>query len=727
MIFHAFLIKYAEIAIKGKNRYIFEDALVKQMNIALSKVEGEFEVKKEQGRIYVFCPEQYDYDETVEALQHVFGIVGICPVVIYEDQGFEQMAKDVVSYMKNCHPNYDGSFKVYTRRAKKSYPITSMEVSAELGGRILDEFPDASVDVHEPDLTLSVEIRDKIYVYSQTIKGAGNAGYHLNVSDGGVLTLAGAAGEGGNPAQASYQGITVNGGTLNIGSADDPKTQLTLGSDGLSVTGDSTVAITTSSTTVDGLGNPFVTSSGNITLGDGTGEVTLVMNNLDTLVSGSSETLNMELFKTTDGALVSLGDNVTLQDMILGSMYENLELTTNDSMTAIILTGTARTENIFRDSSLTRNAATGADILWNSRYHMEEGTALRDFYTSVLLSQNSGDYSGAARKLAAAAGSTVTSLGIAQRDSLRDQMGWIRNRVAQMGVNPAYVHEDMPYFHMWMQGTGSYAKLDTRGDESGYELTTWGGTVGMDVDINDRFTAGAAFTANYASLTASAADTADGDLDSYYVNLFARYQYRKWSHLLILTGGWNDASLTRTVDYGTGSYQARGNTTGSGFGAMYELAYDIALNEDRSVILQPLFNASIVTTRMDGYRESGSAGNAGLKVEDQELTTAAVAVGARLSGLMGSNVFGREALGEVRVNVSQDMGDRRGQANVGFLADPSYTRPVYGAKVGSTAFQIGAGLSVPVGTQGVIFVDGNADIRSGSSSINGSIGYRYNF
>lgn len=148
MIFHAFLIKYAEIAIKGKNRYIFEDALVKQMNIALSKVEGEFEVKKEQGRIYVFCPEQYDYDETVEALQHVFGIVGICPVVIYEDQGFEQMAKDVVSYMKNCHPNYDGSFKVYTRRAKKSYPITSMEVSAELGGRILDEFPDASVDVH---------------------------------------------------------------------------------------------------------------------------------------------------------------------------------------------------------------------------------------------------------------------------------------------------------------------------------------------------------------------------------------------------------------------------------------------------------------------------------------------------------------------------------------------------------------------------------------------------
>lgn len=109
--------------------------------------------------------------------------------MIYEDQGFEQMAKDVVSYMKNCHPNYNGSFKVYTRRAKKSYPITSMEVSAELGGRILDEFPDASVDVHEPDLTLSVEIRDKIYVYSQTIKGAG--GMPIGTNGKAMLLLSG--------------------------------------------------------------------------------------------------------------------------------------------------------------------------------------------------------------------------------------------------------------------------------------------------------------------------------------------------------------------------------------------------------------------------------------------------------------------------------------------------------------------------------------------------------
>ncbi len=189
MIFHAFLIKYAEIAIKGKNRYLFEDALVKQMRIALSKVEGEFKVTKEQGRVYVFCPEVYDFDEAVEALRRVFGIVEICPVVIYEDHGFDQMAEDAVNYMKNRYPDYAGSFKVYTRRAKKTYPMTSMEVSAELGGRILGAFPQACVDVHNPNLTLSVEIREKIYVYSDSIQGPG--GMPIGTNGKAMLLLSG--------------------------------------------------------------------------------------------------------------------------------------------------------------------------------------------------------------------------------------------------------------------------------------------------------------------------------------------------------------------------------------------------------------------------------------------------------------------------------------------------------------------------------------------------------
>ena len=191
MIFHAFLIKYAEIAIKGKNRYVFEDALVRQIRISLDRMRDGFEVVKEQGRIYVYCPEEYDFDDTVESLKKIFGIVYICPVMIFEEAGMEQLRIDAVSYMKKVHPDYSGTFKVYTRRAKKSWPGTSMEASALIGESVLQAFPDAHVDVHEPQLTLSVEIREKIYIYSQSVDGAkgmpvGTNGRALLLLSGGI-------------------------------------------------------------------------------------------------------------------------------------------------------------------------------------------------------------------------------------------------------------------------------------------------------------------------------------------------------------------------------------------------------------------------------------------------------------------------------------------------------------------------------------------------------------
>ena len=90
-MFKTLLIKYGEIAIKGKNRHLFEDALVRQIVRALKAVEGDFYVHKSQGRIYVECQSEYDFEETVEALQCVFGIVGICPVMKVEDKGLEEL------------------------------------------------------------------------------------------------------------------------------------------------------------------------------------------------------------------------------------------------------------------------------------------------------------------------------------------------------------------------------------------------------------------------------------------------------------------------------------------------------------------------------------------------------------------------------------------------------------------------------------------------------------
>lgn len=190
MFFHAFLIKYGEIGIKGKNRYLFEDALVAQIRHALKHVEGTFKVTKDQGRIYVHTEGEYDYDDAVAAMRRVFGIVGICPVVILEDEGFEKLGDDVVAYLKARYgEDCEKTFKVQARRARKTYPKASMEMNAELGGRILDAFPGMRVDVHEPELMIHVEVREHIYLYSDIIPGPG--GMPIGTNGKSMLLLSG--------------------------------------------------------------------------------------------------------------------------------------------------------------------------------------------------------------------------------------------------------------------------------------------------------------------------------------------------------------------------------------------------------------------------------------------------------------------------------------------------------------------------------------------------------
>lgn len=188
-MYKAFLIKYAEIAIKGKNRYIFEDALVDQIKYQLKNVEGTFKIVKEMGRIFVYAQSEFDYEETVEALKRVFGIFSICPAIVLEDEGFEKLSEEVAAYVKKLYGDKELTFKVNTRRNKKSYPMQSMEVSSELGGVILDACPNMKVDVHNPDVFVNVEIRNKIYLYSENIPGPG--GMPLGTNGRAMLLLSG--------------------------------------------------------------------------------------------------------------------------------------------------------------------------------------------------------------------------------------------------------------------------------------------------------------------------------------------------------------------------------------------------------------------------------------------------------------------------------------------------------------------------------------------------------
>lgn len=190
-MYKAFLIKYSEIGIKGKNRYVFEDALCKNISDALKKAEGNFEVSKEQGRIYVEALTDYDYDEVISILSKIFGIAAICPVMLVDDKGWDSVCAAAVMHVKERYEDRHFTFKVEAKRGDKRYPYTSPEIGSKLGEVLINNYPEMKVDVHSPQVRITVEIRAKAYIYSESIKGpngmpVGTSGKAMLLLSGGI-------------------------------------------------------------------------------------------------------------------------------------------------------------------------------------------------------------------------------------------------------------------------------------------------------------------------------------------------------------------------------------------------------------------------------------------------------------------------------------------------------------------------------------------------------------
>ena len=188
-MYKVFLIKYAEIGIKGNNKYVFEDALVNQIRIALRNIDGTFNVRKSQGHIYVEANGEIDYDEVIEALKKVFGIAAICPVMSFENKEWDNITKEVLSYIEKEYGNKEFTFKVVAKRADKKYPLKSLEIASKIGGCLLKNFPNIKVDVHNPDVKIHIEIRDNVYVYTKEIQGP--KGMPLGTNGKAMLLLSG--------------------------------------------------------------------------------------------------------------------------------------------------------------------------------------------------------------------------------------------------------------------------------------------------------------------------------------------------------------------------------------------------------------------------------------------------------------------------------------------------------------------------------------------------------
>lgn len=326
--------------------------------------------------------------------------------------------------------------------------------------------------------------------------------------------------------------------------------------------------------------------------------------------------------------------------------------------------------------------------------------------------------------LAAVAGSSAASLGMALSGDVERQLRAIRNRTTTMGVNLNHAHPDMPYYNAWVNAEGDFAELDGEGQYPGYQLDSWGGTLGVDADVTPHLTVGLAVTAMYGDFSTTGPDRAEGDMDTYYLTLFARYARSAWTHTFVGTLGMADIGIERTVPYGSGSYTTHGDTDAVAFGLMYELGRVFVLNDERTACLQPVFNVMYRHAGVDAYTESGS--NAALRVGDQSLDTVTFGVGARVQAEMGESLFNRKAIFESRALARFDVGDRRSSADVGFLHAAGHGT-VESAEMGAFGVELGAGLTLPIGTDGALFLDASAEWRSGYTHFNGTLGYRINF
>ena len=166
------LLKQGEIVLKGLNKKYFEQKLISNVKRRLRSL-GEFDVTCTQSTIYVEPKsDDIDMDETQQAMTKVFGIAAVVRAAAC-DKTPEAMARKAIEYMADAMREAK-SFKVETRRADKAFPMTSIEVSQYVGGELAEAFPETAVDVHTPELTVHVEVRERAaYIHRPPLPGAG--------------------------------------------------------------------------------------------------------------------------------------------------------------------------------------------------------------------------------------------------------------------------------------------------------------------------------------------------------------------------------------------------------------------------------------------------------------------------------------------------------------------------------------------------------------------------
>ena len=380
--------------------------------------------------------------------------------------------------------------------------------------------------------------------------------------------------------------------------------------------------------------------------------------------------------------------------------------------------------NSYLDFARSENAKAGALLLGGiSSAKIGGDLADADVAVARLLrgenGKNEANVAEANRILSAVAGASTAVLGQAVAGDVERQLRAIRNRTT------SFTGSSDREMSVWLNAESDYHKMDAEGTLPGYKVNSWGGTVGAGLNVGHGIGVGVALTAMYADLESEGPDRLKGDMDTCYVSAYAQMAHGSWRHTLVATVGIASIDAKRTVNYGEGSYTTSGNTTGSSFGALYEVGYSILLSESGATCLQPVVNIAVRHTELDAYSETGST--AALDVNARRNTTVTLGFGARLQSALDDSFWNRTCYFEGRALVKVDCGDSDGESRVALHEAGAARGTVHSVDRGSVGVELGAGLTVPVGSIGEVFVDAGAELWSGYTSVNASVGYKVAF
>ena len=491
----------------------------------------------------------------------------------------------------------------------------------------------------------------------------------------------------------------------------------------------------------------------NLTLG-ATSETTYKIN-MDHLVGSkisemlTTDSITVEagatmLVDTTGSSSLFSGMELTIAEVGAGSSVRGLNVELKgfsfilnesagvevDALGNMKLRLTERSESGWLHANQEANAASGAHLLWAALHDPKATTDAAEDLRSLaeyVMDDCRADQGARDKALAAGAGASIAALGPALAQDMQRQLRAIRNRTTTMGSNQAMAVGAEPTYHAWINAEGNYHKMESDGLAPGFSLSSWGGTVGMDVDVSSRTTLGLALTAMYGTLTANAADKADGKMDTYYLNFFAKTHRGNWMHTFVGSIGLATVNLDRTINMGTkGTIETSGSTNGYGLGLMYELGYSVPMNSEASYAIQPVVNVTLRHVGVSGYEESGHG--AELRVGDITQTIFTIGAGVRAQAVVGENSYNRASILEGRILAKVDAGDTKGETSNAFVQGSSLSASVESAEVGAVGLEVGVGITIPMdNSKGSIFIDASAELRSGYTNMNATVGYRLDF